>query len=164
MTYEEFTTNDVVSAVEKSLPAPSNPFEKALYFLNLKWACDELSVLFAEEYNRLIPELMNEPSDEYEIEEVTKPVTRVDLEKLREVLPDVYRRIVFVKANNAEKILSRRTLYELCAEKLGEKVSDYETVNKGDLEKCLIAGESGKFIRIEYEPAGFAVRRKGDGE
>lgn len=162
MSYSEYSVEDVISTIEKSLPAPENPFEKALYFLNLKWACDELSVLFAEEYNRLIPELMNEPSDEYEIEEVKKPVTRVNLEKLREVLPDVYKRIVFVKANVAEKILSRSRLYELCAERLGEKISDYETVNKGDLEKCLISGESGKFIRIEYEPAGFAVRRKGE--
>lgn len=162
MTFTEFSVSDAISAIEKSLPAPENPFERAKYFLNLKWIGEELSLYYAKEYTDSVEELKNEPSDEYCVVELSKMIESVDIDKLRKTYPDVYERIVFVKSNVAEKILSRRTLYELCAEKIGlDAVRKYDVINKGDLKNSLLYDEIGQFIVRTYEPAGLAVREKG---
>lgn len=158
--YSEISPADVISAINGAFPAPSNPFELAMYFRNLEQVCGELEVFFEEEYNDKIFEIKDEPSDEYAVRMVYSKRSAVDSDKLRELRPDIYGRIVFVRSDKAERILTRRRIYELCEEAVGsDKIREYESVNKGDLEKNLQKCDVGQFISYVDKEEGYEVVR-----
>lgn len=150
---------DIISAIEKELPAPANAYEQGLYICRLREIMKELHLFYTEEYNRIITELLGtKPSDTYILQMQYKETAKVNLSLLRTEKPDIFADLVYIKAPIAARILTKKYLYTLCREKVGEtKIMNYEEVNKTDLRKVLPFDEINRYLTIEKEPEEYII-------
>lgn len=92
-------------------------------------------------------------SPEFRLETPFSSVRHVDIPRLRQELPAVFDRLVYLKATDAERFLSRRRLYELSCEAAGiDRVRPLEQVNLGDLAKVLPADEFSRYLLLTQKP------------
>ena len=157
MSFMHLTTEGVAAAIEAALPCPGNILEEGRYLLDLDAVLKDLGACIRERFNELLPELRNEESKTYRLRQVTKEVRAVDVARLREERPDILSRIAYVYAFDAEKLLGKPHIYELCAALPGFKPALHERANLGDLEKTLAPQEAARFIKTEQKPAGWEI-------
>ncbi|MDO5846148.1 MAG: hypothetical protein Q4Q04_04395 [Methanocorpusculum sp.] len=136
---------------ERYLPAAAaDPFARAHAVMHLREAAEGLVLMLAEAYAGLLDTIREDglTSDEYELRDVCSVRLAVDVDRARAALPpEVFADIVHVGQADAERILSRRRLYELAAAAVGsEQIQRYQKVNKADLEARVPAEEAGAFL------------------
>ncbi len=142
-------------------PRPKDPFAEALWCTELETALTELSSLFNHRFHRLISRIRDEglTSDDYTLTCPTTPVRRVNIDLLRSEQPDIFSRVVHLKATDAERILSRQTLYRLCRETADSRIRAMEQVNLGDLKTVLKDREITPYIIVEEKPCRPVITR-----
>ncbi|HJJ48724.1 MAG TPA: hypothetical protein O0X39_07055 [Methanocorpusculum sp.] len=152
-----FTPEDVAAAIEAALPCPKDIFEEGRYLLLLEEMLKDLSVTIRARFNEILPELRNTESETYEVRQIIKTASVVDVERLRKMRPDILSRIVYVYAFDAVKLIGRTRLYELCAALPEFDCGMYDRANLGDLQRVLPKEECTQFIKTEERPAGWEI-------
>lgn len=135
-------------------PEPADLFEKALWCNDLSHVFRELCLEFEERYSDCVHLICAEniQSDIYALETPITLVRTVNAAKLRDEMPEVFAKIVYLKSSDAEKILGRHMLYELAKEYAPLRVPPLETVNLGDMGKVLSEGEMKRFVKVLEKP------------
>lgn len=97
-------------------PRPTDPFACAFRADRLEHAAGELARLFNEQYHTAVSEITagGLTSPDYELRFPVIPVRRVDTDRLRCELPAAYDHTAHLRATDAEHILGRDELYDLC--------------------------------------------------
>lgn len=142
---------------QEILPNHSEPldqFERALWCSELVYVFKELLLEFEERYSREVGVIFREDlhSDVYTLETPVTLVRVVDVPKLRSEMPEVFSDIVYLRCSDAEKVLGRRYLYNLCKSGYPERIKALEWVNLGDLERVLASCEVGSYVRVVEKP------------
>ena len=96
-------------------------------------------------------------SDEYELKELTRPYSRVNVSLLKAERPDIFEEAVHVKQAFAEKTLGRRTLYDLVYDVIGEAISAHEVVTVTDIKALLPDAEVALYVVDGDEFVRYAV-------
>ena len=154
MKAEEFA-----AAVSAAYPVPEEMFAKAKWMGEAADACQVLSKRYRKEEAALTLAIRTEglPSAEYELKELTRPYSRVNVELLKAERPDVFAEAVHVKQAFAEKTLGRRRLYDLVYDAIGEAVAEDEVVTVTDVRALLPDAEAALYIAEEDEFVRYAV-------
>ncbi|MDU9375957.1 hypothetical protein McpSp1_05370 [Methanocorpusculaceae archaeon Sp1] len=147
-----------------SWPRPSDLFERACWCTELESGLHRLSLLFNEEFHETVSLIAagNFTSPLYELRFPTSPVRRVNAGRLREELPEMFFSVAYVRATDAERILSRRRLYELCCEADPDRAAALSVVNVADLERVLTREEASGFFVTDEKPLRPVVVRVGE--
>lgn len=138
----------IEAAIESQEPAL--PYEYALFCAELAAKLKELAAIYekkgTEEINRILRDQIESP-----IYEIVYPVSQkqaVNLEKLKEEQPEIYGKIVHLKATDAVKLIGESKIYKQAA-----KTKNYDpsldVVTLQDLKKAL-GKQAGEYIKIVY--------------
>ena len=154
MKAEEFA-----EAVFAAYPVPEEIFAKAKWMGEAADACQVLAKRYRKEESSLTLSIRTEglTSDEYELAELTRPYSRVNVSLLKAERPDVFEEAVHVKQAFAEKTLGRRTLYDLVYDVIGDAVSEHEVVTVTDVKALLSDAEAALYIVDGDEFVRYAV-------
>lgn len=162
MSFTQFNTEEIAAAIAETYPLPNDLFETGKYLLDLEDILKDMAVTARERFNELLPELQTTWSETYLCCQTFRSTAAVDIERLRKDRPDILERIVYVAAYDAEKLLTRRRIYELCCESAGADIIRYQKANLGDLEKALPKDDAAVFVRTIEKPTGWGIFRRGD--
>ena len=154
MKAEEFA-----AAVFAAYPVPEETFAKAKWMGEAADACQVLSKRYRKEEAALTLAIRTEglTSAEYELKELTRPYSRVNVDLLKRERPDVFEEAVHVKQAFAEKTLGRRRLYDLVYDAIGEAVAEHEVVTVTDVRALLPDAEAALYIAEGDEFVRYAV-------
>ena len=154
MNAEEFA-----AAVFAAYPVPEETFAKAKWMGEAADACQVLAKQYRKEEAALTLAIRTEglTSAEYELKELTRPYSRVNVDLLKRERPDVFEEAVHVKQAFAEKTLGRRRLYDLVYDAIGEAVAEHEVVTVTDVRALLPDAEAALYIAEEDEFVRYAV-------
>ena len=154
MKAEEFA-----AAVFAAYPVPEETFARAKWMGEAADACQVLSKRYRKEEAALTLAIRTEGlmSAEYELKELTRPYSRVNVELLKRERPDVFEEAVHVKQAFAEKTLGRRRLYDLVYDAIGEAVAEHEVVTVTDVRALLPDAEAALYIAEGDEFVRYAV-------
>ena len=154
MNAEEFA-----AAVFAAYPAPEETFARAKWMGGAADACQVLAKKYRKEEAALTLAIRTEglTSAEYELKELTRPYSRVNVELLKRERPDVFEEAVHVKQAFAEKTLGRRRLYDLVYDAIGEAVAEHEVVTVTDVRALLPDAEAALYIAEGDEFVRYAV-------
>ena len=154
MKAEEFA-----AAVFAAYPVPEETFAKAKWMGEAADACQVLAKRYRKEEAALTLAIRTEglTSAEYELKELTRPYSRVNVELLKRERPDVFEEAVHVKQAFAEKTLGRRRLYDLVYDAIGEAVAEHEVVTVTDVRALLPDAEAALYIAEGDEFVRYAV-------
>ena len=146
-------------AVCSAFPVPDGIFERAKWMGEAADACQALSKSYRREEAALTLKIRTEglTSDEYELAELTRPFSKVNVPLLKAERPDIFEEAVHVKQAFAEKTLGRRTLYDMVADVLGAEVSKHEVVTVTDIRSLLPEAEAALYIVEGDEFVRYAV-------
>ena len=150
--------NDAVLPV---FSRPSDPFAEAVWCTELEAAAGELARVMNRRFHDLVNRIAAEGlvSERYVVTFPAVAVRRVDVVRLREELPEVFDRVVYLRCCDAERILSRERLYALCCAEAGGRVPSLEQVNLGDLGRVLKGEEMDRYVIVEEKPCRPVVTR-----
>ena len=154
MKAEEFA-----AAVFAAYPVPEEMFAKAKWMGEAADACQVLAKRYRKEEAALTLAIRTEglTSAEYELKELTRPYSRVNVDLLKRERPDVFEEAVHVKQAFAEKTLGRRRLYDLVYDAIGEAVAEHEVVTVTDVRALLPDAEAALYIAEGDEFVRYAV-------
>ena len=154
MKAEEFA-----AAVFAAYPVPEETFAKAKWMGEAADACQVLAKQYRKEEAALTLAIRTEglTSAEYELKELTRPYSRVNVDLLKRERPDVFEEAVHVKQAFAEKTLGRRRLYDLVYDVIGEAVAEHEVVTVTDVRALLPDAEAALYIAEGDEFVRYAV-------
>ena len=154
MKAEEFA-----AAVFAAYPVPEETFARAKWMGEAADACQVLAKRYRKEEAALTLAIRTEglTSAEYELKELTRPYSRVNVELLKAERPDVFEEVVHVKQAFAEKTLGRRRLYDLVYDAIGEAVAEHEVVTVTDVRALLPDAEAALYIAEGDEFVRYAV-------
>ena len=154
MKAEEFA-----AAVFAAYPVPEETFAKAKWMGEAADACQVLAKQYRKEEAALTLAIRTEglTSAEYELKELTRPYSRVNVDLLKRERPDVFEEAVHVKQAFAEKTLGRRRLYDLVYDAIGEAVAEHEVVTVTDVRALLPDAEAALYIAEGDEFVRYAV-------
>ena len=152
-------TEEFSAAVTAAYPIPEEVFAKALWMGEAADACKILERQYRKEEAALTLDIRTEglTSDEYELKELTRPYSRVNVELLKAERPDIFEEAVHVKQAFAEKTLGRRTLYDLVYDVIGEAISAHEVVTVTDIKALLPDAEAALYVVDGDEFVRYAV-------
>ena len=150
---------DVARAIFAAYPLPEETFAKAKWMGEAADACGVLAKQYRREEANLTLAIRTEnlTSDEYELKELTRPYSRVNIPLLKAERPDVFEEAVHVKQAFAEKTLGRRTLYDLVYDVIGEAVAEHEVVTVTDVKALLPDAEAALYVIEGDEFVRYAV-------
>lgn len=150
---------EVSTAVTAVYPVPDETFAKALWMGEAADACKILERQYRKVEAALTLAIRTEglTSEEYELKELTRPYSRVNVELLKAERPDIFSEAVHVKQAFAEKTLGRRTLYDLVYEVIGEDITTHEVVTVTDVRALLSDAEAALYIVDGDEFVRYAV-------
>lgn len=160
MAVTHIEASTIMTLIRSHYPLPVNVFEEALYYESLRDVFKTLHEAFIDLYNSKIDLLVNSEDSNYKVEQTYKTVPKVDVSVLKVERPDLYENLVYVKAYDAEKILTRRYLYDECKTIMGSDLDELERVNITDLEKFVPAGEMELFVTYANVAKGYRVFEK----
>ena len=83
----------------------------------------------------------------------------VNIQALRNGLPDLFQEVVHVTPSDAAKLLSNRFIYEAVKKLIGDRITDYDAVNVDDLEARLPEPELSEYVTMRTTPKGYVVKR-----
>lgn len=152
------TPADLAEEIRTSHSCPSadaDVWAAAYWHQEFAYLLSEAAVLLAGRQEELITLIRTEglTSPEFRMDTPVVPVRTVNVAALREELPAIFDRVVFLRATDAERLLSRRRLYESAVAEAGaDRVRPLERVNLGDLAKVLPADEFSRYIVITEKP------------
>ena len=154
MKAEEFA-----AAVFAAYPVPEETFARAKWMGEAADACQVLAKQYRKEEAALTLAIRTEglTSAEYELKELTRPYSRVNVDLLKRERPDVFEEAVHVKQAFAEKTLGRRRLYDLVYDAIGEAVAEHEVVTVTDVRALLPDAEAALYIAEGEEFVRYAV-------
>ena len=154
MKAEEFA-----AAVFAAYPVPEETFARAKWMGEAADACQVLAKRYRKEEAALTLAIRTEglTSAEYELKELTRPYSRVNVDLLKRERPDVFEEAVHVKQAFAEKTLGRRRLYDLVYDAIGEAVAEHEVVTVTDVRALLPDAEAALYIAEGDEFVRYAV-------
>ena len=154
MKAEEFA-----AAVFAAYPVPEETFARAKWMGEAADACQVLAKQYRKEEAALTLAIRTEglTSAEYELKELTRPYSRVNVDLLKRERPDVFEEAVHVKQAFAEKTLGRRRLYDLVYDAIGEAVAEHEVVTVTDVRALLPDAEAALYIAEGDEFVRYAV-------
>ena len=140
-------------------PIPEEVFAKALWMGEAADACKSLERQYRKEEAALTLSIRTNglTSEEYELKELTRPYSRVNVELLKAERPDIFEEAVHVKQAFAEKTLGRRTLYDLVYDVIGEAISAHEVVTVTDIKALLPDAEAALYVVDGDEFVRYAV-------
>ena len=140
-------------------PIPEEVFAKALWMGEAADACKSLERQYRKEEAALTLSIRTNglTSDEYELKELTRPYSRVNVSLLKAERPDIFEEAVHVKQAFAEKTLGRRTLYDLVYDVIGEAISAHEVVTVTDIKALLPDAEAALYVVDGDEFVRYAV-------
>lgn len=156
------TAEDLLRELRRIRPCPEDEYGKAYWNQEMQYLLTEATALLTAQHKDLLTIIRSEDlrSPEFRIETPTIPVRHADISRLRQELPAVFDRIVYLKATDAERFLSRRRLYDLSRETAGhDRVRPVEQINLGDLAKILPKEEFDRFVLITPKPLPARVVR-----
>lgn len=147
------------AAVFAAYPVSDEVFERAMWMGEAADACGVLSKRYRRCESSLTQRIRTDglTSDEYELKELTRPFSRVNIPLLKAERPDVFEEAVHVKQAFAEKVLGRRRLYDLVADVLGAEVSKHEVVTVTDIRSLLPDAEAALYVVEGDEFVRYAV-------
>ena len=147
------------AAVSAACPLPEEPFARAKWMGEAADACRSLERRYRKEEAALTLAIRSEglTSDTYELTELTRPYSRVNVALLKAERPDVFEEAVHVKQAFAEKTLGRRTLYDLVYDAIGDAVAEHEVVTVTDVKAMLPDAEAALYIVEGEEFVRYAV-------
>ena len=154
MKAEEFA-----AAVFAAYPVPEETFARAKWMGEAADACQVLAKRYRKEEAALTLAIRTEglTSAEYELKELTRPYSRVNVDLLKRERPDVFEEAVHVKQAFAEKTLGRRRLYDLVYDVIGDAVAEHEVVTVTDVRALLPDAEAALYIAEGDEFVRYAV-------
>jgi hypothetical protein len=143
-------------------PVPADPFLRALWADQLEHAAYELARLFNEQFHTTVSEITagNLTSPDYELRLPTIPVRRIDTGLLLRNLPTAYTRTAYLRATDAEHIIGRTTLYELCRKTDPDRTASLTRINIGDIAKILSPAELDPYLLTDHKPARPVILRR----
>ena len=147
------------AAVSAACPLPEEPFARAKWMGEAADACKNLERQYRREEASLTLAIRTDglTSDTYELAELTRPYSRVNIPLLKAERPDVFEAAVHVKQAFAEKTLGRRTLYDLVYDTIGDAVAEHEVVTVTDVRSLLPDAEAALYIVEGEEFVRYAV-------
>ncbi|MDV0442851.1 hypothetical protein [Methanorbis rubei] len=147
-----------------SWPRPENLFERAYWCTELEGSLHRLSLLFNEEFNTTVSQITagNLTSPAYELRFPQVAVRRVNVPLLREEMPKMFSAVAYLRATDAERILSRKLLYELCLGSDPDRTASLAAVNIADLEKFLTRQEMDGFVLTDQKPLRPVIVKLGE--
>ena len=150
---------EMAAAVFAAYPLPEETFARALWMGEAADACKSLERQYRKEEASLTLAIRTEglTSDEYELAELTRPYSRVNVPLLKAERPDMFEEAVHVKQAFAEKTLGRRRLYDLVYDVIGEAVAEHEVVTVTDVRSLLPDAEAALYIVEGDEFVRYAV-------
>lgn len=146
--------------LEKNLP--TNKFEQILYLEDaankMKDILSKIEARIAETKQSIV---MNGVIDStYHLEPVfgNRLKSELDEDKFKEDYPNVYDRILSIKASDAEKLLGKTKLKDLVIDEVGwDKFEEVASLNITDVRKAIPASEHSKYITESYPQVGLIV-------
>ena len=143
-------------------PLPAYPFARAFWADRLEHAAGELARLFNEQYHTAVSGITagGLTSPDYELRFPVIPVRRVDTDRLRCELPAAYDRTAHLRATDAEHILGRDELYDLCRNTDPARTASLTIVTIGDLAEILSPAELDPFLLTDHKTARPIILRR----
>lgn len=143
-----------IQKIEPSYPCPPDPFETALWEKSFAETFTELARRFEAQYAAEIDNISinHLTSDRYILETPFTLHRIANVEKIRQNLPDIFEKVVFIRSCDAEKILGRRELYRLAKETAPKRIRPLEQVNLTDLQNNLPKTELTGYITTVKKP------------
>ena len=143
-------------------PLPEDEYAAAYRYQEFLYCMKELTKTFEARHKELIAVIRSVglASAEVLLEIPTDDVVNMDL--LKDELPDVYDELVFIKPSDAKRFIGLKSLYDLAIETAGrDRVAKVERVNLLDLKKALPAGEAARYMKKEpHESLTKVVRQE----
>ncbi len=157
MTQLPTDTDRLAAAIDILWPPADDEYARAWRSMHLADLLGELSLRNREQYHQLLEIIRTEnlESRRYCIETPYRTTDTVNLPLLRQTLPDLYTRLVYIRASDAEKYLGKQALYKLAKKAAGTRINSVERISLTDLRKNLTADELPQFltrIQIPGEP------------
>lgn len=150
-------TDQLATAIDILWPPADDEYARAWRSMHLADILGELALRNREQYHQLLEIIRTEnlESRRYCIETTYRTIDTVNLPLLRSTLPDLFTRLVYIRASDAEKYLGRQTLYKLAKKAAGSRINSVERISLTDLRRNLTADELPQYltrIRIPGEP------------
>ncbi|HJJ29858.1 MAG TPA: hypothetical protein O0X47_05925 [Methanocorpusculum sp.] len=149
------------AALEAAFPAPMDEYEDAFYCQEMNRSLTDLAKEYKRRFNETVDEIraggILSEGFVLELEESRKK--EVNIQALRNGLPDLFQEVVHVTPSDAAKLLSNRFIYEAVKKLIGDRITDYDAVNVDDLEARLPEPELSEYVTMRTTPKGYVVKR-----
>ena len=164
MTHTQLTPTAVLTAVQQICPTPEHPYETALWHTAFAETCETLAADSRSKAAALINiiETQGLTHTDYLLIHPVKAVSRVSIEKLRTVYPQIAHKLTHIRATDAEKLIGRLELCELAQEIAGTRAEQYLRINVTDLEKELGPAEIPAYLITTEKPLEPRIVPKSD--
>lgn len=152
------TPPDLLAEIGETHPCPSadsDAYAAAYWHQEITYLLTEAAGILDRRHRELLELIRSEDlrSPEFRLETPFTSVRHVNVPALRQELPAVFDAVVYLKATDAERFLSRRRLYESAVAAAGiDRVRPLEQVNLGDLAKVLPADEFSRYVILTQKP------------
>lgn len=156
------TPKTLLEEIAVQHPCRAGEFAAAYWHQEMQYLLTETALILKEQHQDLLRIIADEglTSPKYLLHTPVTVLRRVDIGKLRQELPDVFDRVVYLRATDAERFIGRRRLYELACDAAGpERIRPAEQINLGDLERTLPTGERTSYIIATEKPGETIVVR-----
>ena len=136
-------------------PRPRDTYEQALWCENLQNALASLIPLINSQYHTAVTAIItnNLQNPHYELLRPQIPCRRINLPLLRTNLPDIYQKIIHIRATDAEKIIGRTELYQISRKTDPARTDTLACANIGDLQKIPRPEEIEPYLITNLKPA-----------
>ncbi len=152
-----------IAKIEKAIATqePTLPYEYALWCGEVSRKLAEMAGDYALKAESEIERIATDEieSDQYEVVIPVEGKKSVDLVKLREEQPKIYKNIVHLKATDAVRLIGEEKIYKLAA-KSENYSSDLDVVTLSDLKKAL-GKLAPRYIRTSYHSKARMIVPKG---
>lgn len=155
MTQKITPANLLNTAILPHWPKPDDTYEEALWCEDLEHALTALIPIMNSQYHTAVSTILkqNLQNPKYELIQPQTPYRKINIDLLRTDAHDIYRKIVHLKAADAEKIIGRTNLYQIAHQTDPKRTETLACVNIGDLAKILRPEEIEPYLLTSHKPA-----------
>lgn len=154
-----------LDAVTEKYPCPVESGYSRAYWLYearnaFRWIADFTNMEYKYQVAAILADEIS--SEQFELVPVERQESRVRVDVLREKYPEMFAELVFIKATDAQRILGKRTLYDLAADALGaDALREFEQVNVGDVVRTMPKSAASELIETRMKIMDWVVQEKG---
>lgn len=127
------TTYDVEELLNETFPVPKDLFEQAVRIQQLEAVFEFLSEDYKNRRMQIISRIRTEQLTSSLYRVLPKIERHVNGKLLKSKFPEIYDRLVYIKAPDARKVLGDRTMYEVCLETDAFRTEGFSRVRTPDL-------------------------------